>query len=385
MTIQSNGGATPIARYAQPGPQDKRLESESAASASSRDNQAVTEEPNNVIIATEDKFLNSVDEMTAFITQIRNRRDLEKRADFFSDIGLDYVLDEQAVEKIDALIPLLKNEAKNNPDLLLHYARRAFPDESCLISALRVLLRMRKFFLDEVETISQALELAEEQAEPKSTKAGINVALKARLYSKKLKMSPTSVRRAYRDFIQSDDPELMIYEKWLVFYGAERRHIIIDFMEKAVLTDLEASDPSCNDAEFGFLLSRLSNIKLIRSGDIIFIEGVNANAVLTHWGYPVDKWLLFLLSAIYEPDDIYQSIKDLGGTQLLTATEKEKAVFIQSLYVALSKVPETIFLDAAHRETLLENLRVLIGDISLHEREKTQLRVLIENKARDES
>lgn len=384
MTVQSNGAA-PIARYTPSGAQEKRLESDSAASAYSASNQAVTDEPNDVIIATADKFLNSVDEMTAFITQIRNRRDLEKRADFFTDIGLDYVLDDQAYEKINALIPLLKNEAKNNPGLLLHYAREAFPDDSCLIAALRVLLRIRKFILDEVEIISQALELAEEQAEPKPTKAGINIALKARLYSKKLKMSPVSVRRAYRDFIQSDDPELMIYEKWLVFYGAERRHILIDFIEKAVLTDLEASDPSCNDAEFGYLLSRLSHIKLIRSGDIVFIEGVNSNAVLTQWHQPVDRWLLFLLSAIYEPDEIYQSIKEVGGAHLLAATEKEKVEFIQSIFIALSKVPEAIFLDAADREKLLENLRILISDIMLHAGEQLQQQMLIQNETRERS
>lgn len=382
MTVQSNGAA-PIARYTQPGAQEKRLEGDSSASAYSTANQSVADEPNDVIIATAEKFLNSVDEMTAFITQIRNRRDLEKRADFFTDIGLDYILDEQAQEKIDALIPLLKNEAKNNPGILLHYAREAFPDDSCLIAALRVLLRMRKFILDEVKTISLALELAEEQAEPKPTKAGINIALKARLYSKKLKMSPVSVRRAYRDFLQSEDPELVIYEKWLAFYGAERRHILIDFIEKAVLTDLEASDPSCNDAEFGYLLSRLSHIKLIRSGDIVFIEGVNANSVLAQWNQSVDKWLFFLLSAIYEPDDIYQSVKEVGGNHLLAATEKEKVEFIQSIFIALSKVPEAIFLEAADREKLLENLRILISDITLYEVEKSQQQMLIENKARE--
>ncbi|MDR7343712.1 type III secretion protein W [Pantoea alhagi] len=384
MTVQSNGAA-PIARYTPPGAQEKRLESDSSASAYSTANQPVADEPNDVIIATAEKFLNSVDEMTAFITQIRNRRDLEKRADFFTDVGLDYVLDEQAHEKIDALIPLLKNEAKNNPGILLHYAREAFPDDSCLIAALRVLLRIRKFILDEVETISLALELAEEQAEPKPTKAGINIALKARLYSKKLKMSPVSVRRAYRDFIQSEDPELVIYEKWLAFYGAERRHILIDFIEKAVLTDLEASDPSCNDAEFGYLLSRLSHIKLIRSGDIVFIEGVNANSVLAQWNQSVDKWLFFLLSAIYEPDEIYQSIEEVGGDHLLAATEKEKVEFLQSIFIALSKVPEAIFLEAADREKLLENLRILISDITLHEVKKSQQEMLIENKARDGS
>lgn len=384
MTVQSNGAAA-IARYIQPGAQDKRLDGDRSASAYSTANQSVTDEPNDVIIATAEKFLNSVDEMTAFITQIRNRRDLEKRADFFTDIGLDYVLDEHAQEKIDALIPLLKNEAKNNPGILLHYAREAFPDDSCLIAALRVLLRMRKFMLDEVDTITQALELAEEQAEPKPTKAGINIALKARLYSKKLKMSPVSVRRAYRDFIQSDDPELVIYEKWLAFYGAERRHILIDFIEKAVLTDLEASDPSCSDAEFGYLLSRLSHIKLIRSGDIVFIEGVNANSLLARWNQSVDKWLFFLLSAIYEPDDIYQSIKEVSGDYLLAATDKEKIEFIQSIFIVLAKVPEAIFLDAGDREKLLENLRILISDVTLHEMKKSQQQMLIENKAREAS
>lgn len=388
MTIQGTGLATGLiqpSRYQERNSQSQQRAGDSMASmGASKDGQsAEAQDVNDTIIATTEKFLNSVDEMTAFIAQIRNRRDLEKRADFFSDPGLDYVLDDNAEEKVDALIQTIKGNAKTNSDLLMQHARRLFPDESCMLAALRALRRMRNFSLDELDVIDKALEQAEEEAEPKSTKAGINVALKARLYGKKLKMTPASVRSAYRDFIQSEEHELEIYEKWLVFYGTERRHIIIDFMEKAVLTDLEASDPSCNDAEFGYLLSKVSNIKCIRSGDVVFIGCVTRSNILTCYEKRVDKWLLFLLSVLHGPDEVYEGLIEIGGARLTLASAKERSEFLQSIYSAISKISEHIFIEVNDRNVLLANMRSLINDATQLENTRSLLQARTENITRE--
>lgn len=328
-------------------------------------------------IATTEKFLNSIDEISSYIAQIRNRRDIEKRNEFFSDPGLDYVLDEEALEKIERLIPVVKGDAKGDARLLLMMARALFPDPSCLIAALRVLLRRMSLFTDEAETISDALETAEAESEAKPTKAGINIALKARLYGRKLRLSPASVRTAYRDFLQSDEHELTLYEKWVTFYGPERRYILIDFMEKALLTDIEASDPSCNDAEFGYLLNRMTQIKLIRSGDLTFINEIKKNSVASYYSVEETKWILFLISVLTDPDEIYEALRDVGGDLLTQADAREKASFIQSVYTCCQVTSGLIYSQPEFREKLIQNFQALISDATVLEKESVSLSVTV--------
>ena len=323
-------------------------------------------------------FLNSLDEISSYIAQIRNRRDIEKRNDFFSDPGLDYVLDEEAHEKIEHLTRIVKSEAKGDARLLLSHARAFFEDPSCLIMALRVLLRRMSLFRAEAETISDALEEAEEESEAKTTKAGINIALKARLYGRKLRLSPASVRTAYRDFLQSEEHELSLYEKWVVFYGPERRHILIDFMEKALLTDIEASDPSCNDAEFGYLINRLSQIKLIRSVDLSFINKIKENSVARQYSDEENKWILFLILVLTDPDEVYKALKDVGGITFAAADARGKALFIQSVYTCCQVINGSVYSQPEFRETLLQNLQALISDATLLESGSVSLSLAVD-------
>lgn len=301
------------------------------------------------------------EDMAAFIAQIRSRREIEKRGDFFSDFGLEYVLDEEANSKIETLIPILKSDAKNKAEILLQQSRNLFTDDSCLIAALRVLLRRRSLFVAETDIIYAALTDAEDQSKTKPTKAGINVALKARLYGQKLKMTPASVRIAYRDFIQSDDKELLIYEKWVSFYGPERRHVLVDFMEKALLTDIEASDPSCSIAEFGFLLRRLGQIKLIRSADALFIYGVMNNVLTRKFVNTEDKWLLFLMSSLQKPEEIYATLAEICNENIKN-TPKNISGFFQIILNKCQLLPEEIFTSALAKEQLLTNIISLVTE-----------------------
>lgn len=348
---------------------DRQRGVDNSLDSSRQSTDKLAEEGTEKVITAAEQFLNSIDEVSAYIAQIRHQKNLAKQVNFLAEPELDFVLEDEAHEKIDRLIPVLKGEGRSNARELLLKARELFPDSSCRIAALRVLLRRRAQFDDDISVISEALAEEEKQVETKPTRAGINVALKARLYGRKLKLSPASVRTAYRDFIQSEESELALYEKWVMYYGAERRHFLIDFMEKALLTDIEASDPSCNDAEFGFLFKRLSQVKLIRSGDLSFINAIKNNEIVYAFNKDENKWLLFLIAVLTNPDEVYGALNEVGGLNLDKATVKDKAKFIQSVYVCCKVVTERIYSEPECREILLQNLRDLLQSVLLQQKE----------------
>ncbi len=309
-------------------------------------------------------LLDTVDELSALVTQIRNRRDMERRTALLTDSGTDAILDEDADEKLDALMRVLRVEARGRPALLLQEAQRRFADSSCLIAALRVLLKRCKAHPQELEDVSEALAQAEAACEEKPTRAGLNVALKARIFGRKLHMTPASVRQAYRDFIQSDENELTLYRRWLTSYGTDRRHVLIDFIEAALLTDMDAYQPSCNIVEFGDLYGRLTQVKVIRTCDVSFVRLISGETFIQILNKPEEEWLLFLMRALDNPQALYDALQDVAGEFLRVASVIEVSQLLQWLLIELKKMPLTIFHNQQDRDALLENFFNLQQDLA---------------------
>jgi|GEM_PF-3483494 len=308
-------------------------------------------------------LLDTVDELSALVTQIRNRRDMERRTALLTDGGTDAILDGDAEEKLDALMQILRDEARGRPALLLQAAQRRFADSSCLIAALRALLKRCKAHPQDVEDVRQALAQAEEACEAKPTRAGLNVALKARIFGRKLRMTPASVRHAYRDFIQSDENALTLYQRWLSSYGTDRRHALIDFMEAALLTDMDACQPSCNIVEFGDLYGRLSQIKVIRTCDVNFVHLIKGKRFIALLNKPEEEWLLFLMHTLDNPQALYDGLQEVAGEFLRIASAAEVSQLLQWLLTEVKKMPPAIFHNQQDRDALLENLFNLQQDV----------------------
>lgn len=308
-------------------------------------------------------LLDTVDELSALVTQIRNRRDMERRTALLTDSGTDVILDEDADEKLEALMRILRGEARGRPAFLLQQAQRRFADSSCLIAALRVLLKRCRAEPQAVEDVSEALAQAEDACEAKPTRAGLNVALKARIFGRKLRMTPASVRHAYRDFIQSDEHALTLYKRWLSSYGVDRRHVVIDFMESALLTDIDAYQPSCNLVEFGDLYGRLSQIKVIRTCDVNFVRLIRGESFIALLNKPEEAWLMFLMRTLDNPQAFYDGLQEVAGDFLHVASAAEISQLVQWLLTELKKMPLAIFCNQQDRDALLEIFLNLQQDV----------------------
>ncbi|ECW4629944.1 type III secretion system gatekeeper InvE, partial [Salmonella enterica subsp. enterica serovar Kentucky] len=216
------------------------------------------------------KFVQSTDEMSAALAQFRNRRDYEKKSSNLSN-SFERVLEDEALPKAKQILKLISVHGGALEDFL-RQARSLFPDPSDLVLVLRELLRRKD--LEEIvrKKLESLLKHVEEQTDPKTLKAGINCALKARLFGKTLSLKPGLLRASYRQFIQSESHEVEIYSDWIASYGYQRRLVVLDFIEGSLLTDIDANDASCSRLEFGQLLRRLTQLKMLRSADLLFVS-----------------------------------------------------------------------------------------------------------------
>ncbi|HHC0854856.1 TPA: type III secretion system gatekeeper InvE, partial [Salmonella enterica] len=163
------------------------------------------------------KFVQSTDEMSAALAQFRNRRDYEKKSSNLSN-SFERVLEDEALPKAKQILKLISVHGGALEDFL-RQARSLFPDPSDLVLVLRELLRRKD--LEEIvrKKLESLLKHVEEQTDPKTLKAGINCALKARLFGKTLSLKPGLLRASYRQFIQSESHEVEIYSDWIASYG----------------------------------------------------------------------------------------------------------------------------------------------------------------------
>lgn len=313
------------------------------------------------LIVSAEKFLKSVDEFSVFISQVRRLRDIAGRCDFSAAAEIYELLDDDAAAKIAALWRVIKTQQTKSAALLLHEARSLFPDESNRVVALREMLKHRNILEIEREIIEQALAIAEEDASPMRLKSGINVALKARLMSKQLKLSPAVIRESYRNFIESNENERKIYQGWVLMFGGDRRRMLINFMESALLADMNASDPGCTDIEFGNLLGRLTQIKLIRSSEDLFIQRASKDSFLIRFDFSEDDWLLFILSILHDAGLLYDQLRQLGNNVLNGMSPREKVCFIQKIYHFVREFPSGIFDSFDQQQLLYQHFISLIG------------------------
>ena len=306
-------------------------------------------------VALLQRFAESTDEMSAAMAQFRNRRDLEKKTGAAAESSFDRVLDEDVHGKVDQIMKAVKGTANINIDDLLRFVKSLFPDDSDLVLVLREMLRRRG--LDKVVKgrLEKLLEHAEQQADPKKLKAGINVALKARLFGKALDMSPALMRESYRNFIESESHEVLIYQDWIISYGSEHRTIVVDFMESALISDIDALDPSCSNIEFGDLLGRIGQLKLLRSSDIAFVRTLLNTPLVKEINDVERDWVFFMLGLLQHAASFGDHFANLVRQQELLKRSKLSRL-LQLIYRACKKIPQELFFEHMDKENLEQEL-----------------------------
>ncbi|QIY81212.1 YopN/LcrE/InvE/MxiC type III secretion system gatekeeper [Chromobacterium violaceum] len=311
------------------------------------------------------RFVQSTDEMSAVMAQFRNRRDFDKKVGTLAD-SFERVLDEDALPKAQRILQVAKTHGVSAEELL-RQARALFPDASDLVLVLRELLRRRQ--LDEIvrKRLQALLAQVEAEAEPKPLKAGINCALKARLFGKALNLSPGLLRASYRQFLESDASEAEIYADWVASYGCQRRAAVLDFMEGALLADIDSQDASCSRLEFGHLLGRLTQLKLLRSADVQFVGRMLADPLARRFNPEEADWLVLLLSLLQQADGVDTLLADTVGREALLSRHADRSALLQALFRACKTLPPRLFLDESWLPALLEALREMAGIAYRHE------------------
>jgi type III secretion system YopN/LcrE/InvE/MxiC family regulator len=304
-------------------------------------------------------FIDASDNMSMLLGQFHRLSNLKKTADQSND-HFERVLDEDAHPKAQQVLKVagLRNVSGEE---LLRQARSLFPDISDLIIVLRELLRRRQ--LDEIVRVrlQKALAQAESEAPPKALKAGINIALKARLFGAKLALSALLLRASYRQFLESDDHEVIIYEDWIASYGHERRALVMEFLESALVADMLAQDPSCSRIEFGNLLGKLNQLKLLRSSEALFIDSMLNDPVVRAHNNRETDWLVFMLGLMQAPRELDELLMATVGEEMFISSHATRSRLLQTIRLACKALPQDFFVEQEEIEPLWERFRQLAG------------------------
>ncbi|HEF4758004.1 TPA: type III secretion system gatekeeper subunit SctW [Pseudomonas putida] len=289
------------------------------------------------------RFVQISDEMSAALAQLRGRRLFELKSDTVTE-SFERVLEDDTVPKARQVLNLARL-ADKPVTWLLEMARRLFPDDSDLALVLRELLRRKKLESATRQRLETLLQTVVAQGSPKRMNAGINAALKAKMFGASMAVRAGLLRETYRDFLESDDGPLSCYQDWIALYGPPQRMHVLTFIEAALLTDISAQDPSCSRAEFGQLLARVNDLKRLRSADGLFIGSLLGDALICRHNPHEADWLVFLFGVLAYPDELDQLLLGALGECVLLSAHHERSSVLQTVRRFSLQLPTPLFTD----------------------------------------
>ncbi|PXX53980.1 type III secretion protein W [Pseudomonas sp. LAMO17WK12:I10] len=290
------------------------------------------------------RFVENSDEMSAVLrSQFRRRGDFGSRFEGQAE-SFERVLAEELIPNVTKIQALVA-QSERSIEWLLQQARALFPDDSDLVLVLRELLRRKELPQAARQRLENLLQQVVDQAPAKRLKAGINCALKAKMFGKALNLRATLMRDTYRSFLETDGSAVESYEDWISIYGYKHRGSVLQFIEMALLTDIDSLDPSCSREEFGQLLSRLAMLKRLRSADNTFMQRVLQVGVIKQHNSNEPDWLVFLLGLLQYPDDLESMLEGVFGNQMHLMASRDCAELLQFLRLSCLSLPVELFTD----------------------------------------
>ncbi|MEA9389622.1 type III secretion system gatekeeper subunit SctW [Acerihabitans sp. TG2] len=298
---------------------------------------------------------------SAGASQFIGRRQSDKNASEEWSSEFQRVLEDDGSAKAKALLKVSANDNMSLA-LLLNQARSLFPDDSDLVMVLRELLRQRNLN-EKLKTLLKAvLKDVEDNSNPRDVKAGINCGIKARLFGQKhLDLKPILLRASYRRFLENEQDGMEEYQDWIACYGYLLRSVVLDFIEAALLADIDSQDPSCSCIEFGGLIGKLGQLKLLRSGDSLFTKKLVSLDVIDHIGIAEPDWLIMYFSLLAQPQAIGEHLNVLLGETFLLFSHHERAKIIQVIYRSCKLLPHELFDNVESVHELLYELERLLA------------------------
>jgi type III secretion protein W len=290
------------------------------------------------------RFVENSDEMSAALrSQFRRRGDFGSKFEGLAE-NFERVLQEDLIPHVSK-IQALAAQGDRSIEWLLQQARSMFPDDSDLVLVLRELLRRKELPQASRQRLEVLLQQVIDQAPAKRLKAGINCALKAKMFGKALALRASLMRDTYRSFLEAEGSAAESYEDWISIYGYQHRSSVLQFIEVSLLTDIDAMDPSCSRDEFGQLLGKLAILKRLRSADIAFVQRVLKDRVINHYNSSEPDWLVFLLGLLQYPDELESLIEGVFGNQIILIAPRESAELLQLTRLMCLSLPAELFPD----------------------------------------
>jgi len=305
------------------------------------------------------------DEMSAALTQFRARRHFELKSDSLTDT-FERVLDDDTLPKVRQILALARLADKPIA-WLLQMARKLFADDSDLTLVLRALLRRKSLEKTTRQRLETLVQTVVAQASPKRLNAGINAALKARMFGRSMAVRAALLRETYRDFLESDEGPVSCYQDWIAQYGSSQRGDVLAFIEAALLTDISAQDPSCSRAEFGQLFARLTDLKRLRSADALFIGGLLGDVLICQHNPDESDWLVFLFGLLSYPDELDQLLLGVLGERVLLSAHRERSTLLQTVRRFSLQLPLSLFVDEDAPQRLAQQFSRLADIAFVHE------------------
>jgi type III secretion system protein len=266
----------------------------------------------------------------------------------------DQVLDEEVWPKVASIRQTL--ETQQNLSSLRSFIAGLFPDPSDQVLVLRSLLDDEE--IDRINR-SQLQELLDEvlaSTDPKTLKAGINVAVKAKLFGSLCGTTPKALRESYRDFLGSAMDTQDQYEFWISQYGFDKRFLIVDFIEKSLAVDMYSLDPSCSRLEFGNLLTYMRGLSTIRSADRTFLAECWNEDLMGRLDVTREQLLREMLSVVRNAGGFRKLFDGAFVKARFTLSTGEKALLVQRLRRALKAIPHDLWFDASYQVRAIDEL-----------------------------
>ncbi|MDR6092741.1 type III secretion system gatekeeper subunit SctW [Stenotrophomonas sp. SORGH_AS_0321] len=302
------------------------------------------------------------DDLAGLVSSMRRNR--ARGADEGSPVTQawhEHVLDPKGPEKLAALRLQLDQLPSVDLATLRGLLSALFPDPSDAVAVLRTLRSGA-----ELEELAEVLDALEQElmdggpAQGMAVRAGLNVALKARLHANRLAASPAQLRQSYREFLDVGEP-LESYEEWIALYGFERRSRVVDFIEHAMAADMYALDPSCSRIEFGQLLQRVRQLTTIRSADHLLLACCWDAVMMPRIGV-TQPALLSALFALVRQGGGLRSLFDSVFQQVTYALDAaDKVRFAQNLRRFLKAVPHGLWQTVEQQVEAQQELEALLS------------------------
>lgn len=338
MAISSTSGPAIAALFQA---QTRQKESTRSASEGSPQQIEVGNEDEQTPAALQQKLMDMADEMAGVAAQFRSRRELEKKGNLSGE-NFERVLEEDAVPKAKKLIDVLSID-NGRIDRLMARARGFFPDDSDLYLVLKELLKRKELSRIQRTRLESLLAQVSKTADKKMLLAGINCALKARLFGATLMLKASFLRTTYRRFLQNDMPPVADYEEWIASYGYKERHTVLNFVEESLRIDIQAENPSCDLLEFSNLGAHMLKIRLLRTADQEFVMFLlSAKLVIPHQEEEAD-WLLLLCRIVRNEISMSQLLSEAFGTACVLQASKKTSVLLNAVRSAYKLLPDALF------------------------------------------